>query len=87
MTQVNAVQIVEDFFHAVWKQQDIEAIDRFVTEDFVITSGQRYGPAAHQLHRHGRLGIECRRQAAAQLGGAFHLGSGAAIAVRMMPKS
>jgi hypothetical protein len=38
MKQVNAVQIVEDFFHEVWQQQDIAAVDRYVAEDFVITS-------------------------------------------------
>jgi predicted ester cyclase len=38
MANDNAVQIVENFFHEVWKMQDIEAIDRYVAEDFVITS-------------------------------------------------
>lgn len=38
MPNINAVQIVEDFFHEVWQQQNIEAIDRYVAEDFVITS-------------------------------------------------
>ena len=38
MGTLNAVQIVEDFFHDVWQQQDIEAADRYVVEDFVITS-------------------------------------------------
>lgn len=38
MAKVNAVQIVEDFFTAVWQQQDVEAVDRFVVEDFVITT-------------------------------------------------
>jgi hypothetical protein len=38
MAYINAVQIVEDFFHEVWQQQNIEAIDRYVAEDFVITS-------------------------------------------------
>lgn len=38
MAKVNAVQIVEDFFKVVWQQQDREAIDRFVAEDFVITT-------------------------------------------------
>lgn len=38
MAQVNAVQVVEDFFTAVWQQLDVEAIDRFVVDDFVITS-------------------------------------------------
>ncbi|HZV62008.1 MAG TPA: nuclear transport factor 2 family protein [Methylophilaceae bacterium] len=38
MAYINAVQIVEDFFHEVWQQQNIEAIDRYVSEDFVITS-------------------------------------------------
>ena len=38
MGTLNAVQIVEDFFHDVWQQQDIEAADRYVVEDFIITS-------------------------------------------------
>ena len=38
MGTLNAVQIVEDFFHDVWQHQDIEAADRYVVEDFVITS-------------------------------------------------
>jgi steroid delta-isomerase-like uncharacterized protein len=40
MTDLNAVKIVEDFFHEVWQKQNIEAIDRFVAEDFVITSDE-----------------------------------------------
>ena len=38
MANSNAVQIVEDFFHEVWQQQNIDEIDRYVAEDFVITS-------------------------------------------------
>lgn len=38
MADLNAVKIVEDFFHEVWQKQNVEAIDRFVAEDFVITS-------------------------------------------------
>lgn len=38
MGTLNAVQIVEDFFRDVWQQQDIEAADRYVVEDFIITS-------------------------------------------------
>jgi steroid delta-isomerase-like uncharacterized protein len=36
---MNSVQIVEDFWDAVWKAQDPDAINRFVTDDFVITTG------------------------------------------------
>lgn len=36
----NAVEIVEAFWTAVWQSpQDPEAVDEFVSEDFVITSG------------------------------------------------
>jgi limonene-1,2-epoxide hydrolase len=38
MANLNAVQIVENFFHEVWQQRNVEAIDRYVAEDFVITS-------------------------------------------------
>ena len=37
---MNSVKIVEDFWAAVWKvPQDVDAIDRFVLDDFVITTG------------------------------------------------
>nr|BAP28497.1 hypothetical protein [uncultured bacterium] len=39
MTQRNAVEIVENFWRDVWQARDPEAIDRYVTEDFVLTSG------------------------------------------------
>jgi SnoaL-like polyketide cyclase len=40
MQPVNAVDIVHDFWSTVWNPPyDLEAIDRFVVEDFVITSG------------------------------------------------
>ncbi|HYE67519.1 MAG TPA: nuclear transport factor 2 family protein [Anaerovoracaceae bacterium] len=38
MDKVDAVSIVEDFWKSVWQEQNVEAIDRFVVEDFVITS-------------------------------------------------
>ncbi len=36
---MNSVQIVEDFWEAVWKARDPDAVNRFVTDDFVITTG------------------------------------------------
>ena len=39
MSNQNAVEIVEAFWAAVWQGKDFDAIDRFCTEDFVITSG------------------------------------------------
>jgi steroid delta-isomerase-like uncharacterized protein len=36
---VNSVKIVEDFWTAVWKARNPAAIDKFVGEDFVITTG------------------------------------------------
>ena len=35
----NSVKIVEDFWAAVWKARNPDAIDRFVDDDFVITTG------------------------------------------------
>jgi steroid delta-isomerase-like uncharacterized protein len=35
---MNSVKIVEDFWAAVWKARNPEAIDRFVVDDFVITT-------------------------------------------------
>lgn len=37
MTKIDGVKIVEDFWKSVWQNQDVEAIDKFVVEDFVIT--------------------------------------------------
>jgi hypothetical protein len=40
MVKPNSVEIVENFWNEVWKRpQNPEAIDRLVSEDFVITSG------------------------------------------------
>lgn len=39
MKKLNSVEIVEEFWAAVWKARDPEAIDRFVVDDFVITTG------------------------------------------------
>ncbi|CDG84649.1 snoaL-like polyketide cyclase family protein [Janthinobacterium agaricidamnosum NBRC 102515 = DSM 9628] len=36
---MNSVAIVEAFWAAVWQGKDFDAIDRFVVDDFVITSG------------------------------------------------
>ena len=38
MAKIDAVRIVEDFWKYVWQSRNAEAIDRFVVEDFVITS-------------------------------------------------
>jgi hypothetical protein len=35
----NSVKIVEDFWDAVWKARNPDAIDRFVVDDFIITTG------------------------------------------------
>jgi len=35
----NSVAIVEGFWRDVWQAQDPEAVDNYVTEDFIITSG------------------------------------------------
>ncbi|MFC3943575.1 SnoaL-like polyketide cyclase [Pseudomonas gingeri NCPPB 3146 = LMG 5327] len=39
MTGNKAVEIVESFWREVWQKQDPRAAARFVSEDFVITSG------------------------------------------------
>jgi ketosteroid isomerase-like protein len=39
MSQQRSVEIVEEFWAAVWKARDPEAIDRFVADDFVLTTG------------------------------------------------
>lgn len=39
MTKRNSVAIVENFWNEVWQQRNPDAIDRLVSEDFVITSG------------------------------------------------
>ncbi len=39
MRQQSSVEIVEAFWAAVWTAGDSEAVDRFVAEDFVITTG------------------------------------------------
>ena len=38
MSVLNAVQIVESFWADVWVARDPEAVDRYVVDDFVITS-------------------------------------------------
>ena len=35
----DSVRVVEEFWAAVWKARDPEAIDRFVADDFVLTTG------------------------------------------------
>ncbi|WP_218825574.1 ester cyclase [Streptosporangium subroseum] len=39
MSNPTSVEIVEAFWDAVWNAHDPDAIDRFVVDDFVITSG------------------------------------------------
>lgn len=39
MKPLNSVKIVEDFWTAVWKAGNAGAIDDFVADDFVITTG------------------------------------------------
>jgi ketosteroid isomerase-like protein len=39
MSRLNSVKIVEESWAAVWKARDPEAIDRFVVDDFVLTTG------------------------------------------------
>ena len=39
MPQLDAVKIVESFWADVWAVRSPDAIDRFVVDDFVITSG------------------------------------------------
>jgi hypothetical protein len=36
---MNSVEIVEEFWERVWKARNPAAIDNFVIEDFVITTG------------------------------------------------
>lgn len=36
---MNSVRIVEDFWDAVWKARNPDAIHKFVVDDFVITTG------------------------------------------------
>ena len=36
---MNSVKIVEEFWKRVWKGRNPSAIDDFVVDDFVITSG------------------------------------------------
>jgi hypothetical protein len=39
MSKMNSVKIVEGFWATVWKARNPDAIDRFVLDDFVITTG------------------------------------------------
>ncbi|MBA4097155.1 MAG: SnoaL-like polyketide cyclase [Rhodospirillum sp.] len=39
MTRRNSVAIVEHFWKEVWQKQNPEAVDRLVSEDFILTSG------------------------------------------------
>ena len=39
MARRNNVEIVENFWKEVWQQRNPDAIDRLVSEDFVLTSG------------------------------------------------
>ena len=39
MKPMNSVEIVEDFWAVVWKARNPAAIDGFVVDDFVITTG------------------------------------------------
>src|ERR1700741_3509661 len=39
MAELDAVKIVEAFWADVWVARNPEAVDRYVVEDFVITSG------------------------------------------------
>jgi hypothetical protein len=39
MKKLNSVKIVEDFWAAVWRGHNPDAIDRFVVDDCVITTG------------------------------------------------
>ena len=38
MIKLDAVSIVEDFWKSVWQARNPEAVDRFVVDDFVITT-------------------------------------------------
>jgi len=39
MKKLNSVKIVEDFWAVVWRRHNLDAIDRFVVDDCVITTG------------------------------------------------
>ena len=39
MKRLNSLKIVEDCWPAVWKARNPDAIDRFVVDDFIITTG------------------------------------------------
>ncbi|HLK86669.1 MAG TPA: ester cyclase [Candidatus Binataceae bacterium] len=39
MKPIDSVEIVENFWAAVWKAQNPKAIDRFMVDDFVLTTG------------------------------------------------
>jgi steroid delta-isomerase-like uncharacterized protein len=39
MTRQNSVEIVENFWREVWQAGNLDAIDRLVADDFVLTSG------------------------------------------------
>jgi steroid delta-isomerase-like uncharacterized protein len=39
MPAASSAEIVESFWHAVWNGHDPDAVDEFVVDDFVITSG------------------------------------------------
>jgi hypothetical protein len=39
MEPMNSVKIVEEFWSAVWKARNPAAIDNFVVDDFVLTTG------------------------------------------------
>jgi hypothetical protein len=37
--EMNSVKIVEEFWAAVWKARNPDAIDKYMVDDFVITTG------------------------------------------------
>ncbi|WP_233831110.1 ester cyclase [Paraburkholderia sp. ZP32-5] len=39
MNRLNSVEIAENFWNKVWQQQNPDAVDTLVAEDFAITSG------------------------------------------------
>lgn len=39
MSTLNSVKIVEDFFESVWVGRNPDAVDQFVVDDFIITTG------------------------------------------------
>jgi hypothetical protein len=39
MGGTSSVQIVEEFWDAVWNGRNPDAIDRFVVDDFILVSG------------------------------------------------